>query len=222
MLQHETTRQLFIVVIHISFSISMDQLQTGDLLLFASSPHQHSVVGLFDWIIRTATHSPYSHVALVLRDPAFISPSLKGLYIWESSWEGSPDPQDGKTKLGVQITPLHESLRNFQGKVYVRKLEKGREHITDTVLRSVHDVVYDKPYDVHVRDWVGAWLRKDAHPQKTDRFWCSALVAYFMVQFGFIEDTVDWSIIRPADLSSESTYLTWKPTCKYGNDVCIS
>ena len=199
----------------------MDQLQTGDLLLFASSSNQHSVVGLFDWIIRTATHSPYSHVALVLRDPVFISPSLKGLYIWESSWEGSPDPQDGKTKLGVQITPLHESLRNFKGHVYVRKLEKGQDRITDATLRSVHDVVYDKPYDVHVRDWVSAWLRKDAQPQKTDRFWCSALVAYFMVQFGFIEDTVDWSIIRPADLSSASTYLTWKPTCRYGKDICI-
>lgn len=199
----------------------MDQLQTGDLLLFASSSNQHSVVGIFDWIIRTATHSPYSHVALVLRDPAFISPSLKGLYIWESSWEGSPDPQDGKTKLGVQITPLHESLRNFKGHVYVRKLEKGRDRITDATLRSVHDVVYDKPYDVHVRDWVSAWLRKDAQPQKTDRFWCSALVTYFMVQFGFIENTVDWSIIRPADLSSASTYLTWKPTCRYGKDICI-
>ena len=69
--------------------------------------------------------------------------------------------------------------------------------------------MYDKPYDTHIADWVGAWLRKDATPQKTDRFWCSALVAYFMVQFGFISEDVDWSIIRPSDLSFNSTYLSW-------------
>ena len=203
-------------------ALPLDTLQTGDLLLFASAPGQRSLMGLFDWVIRTATRSPYTHVALVLRDPTFIAPTLKGLYIWESSWEGSPDPQEGKTKLGVQITPLHEMLRTFDGEVYVRKLLRGQDALTDATLQSVHEVVYDKPYDVHVKDWVGAWLRKDAQPQKTDRFWCSALVAYFMVRFGFIDDTVDWSIVRPADLSSGSSYLAWREgACAYGEDALV-
>ena len=39
---------------------------------------------------------------MVLKDPSFLHPTLKGLYVWESSWEGKADPQDGKIKLGVQ------------------------------------------------------------------------------------------------------------------------
>ena len=157
----------------------------------------------------------------MLRDPTFISPNLKGLYIWESSWEGSPDPQDGKIKLGVQITPLHEILHSFEGKVYVRHLLEGKENITHNTLAWIHQVVYNKPYDIHVKDWVQAWLRTDTEPQKTDRFWCSALVAYFMVQFRFVEDTVDWSISRPADLSSTSPYLPWKSICTYSDDTYL-
>lgn len=200
--------------------VTMDDLQTGDLVLYASAPGQHSLFGLLDWIIRTATRSPYTHVALVLRDPTFIAPTLRGLYVWESSWEGAPDPQDGKTKLGVQITPLHEALTGFHGEVYVRQLRRGRAALTDAALRSIHETVYDKPYDVHVRDWAGAWLREDARPQKTDRFWCSALVAYILVRLGFLDPTLDWSIVRPADLSADSTYLRWRSdACAYGPDA---
>ena len=53
----------------------------------------------------------------------FTDKQLKGLYLWESSWEGSPDPQDGKVKLGVQFTPLEEAIRNNNGTVYIRKLQ---------------------------------------------------------------------------------------------------
>lgn len=199
---------------------SIDELQTGDILLFAAHIPSYTPMGLFDWLLSRATHSPYTHVALVLRDPTFIASNLKGLYVWESSWEGHPDPQDGKTKFGVQITPLHELLRSFDGAVYVRRLMNGRECITTEVLTDIHEVVYDRPYDVHVKDWVQAWCRTDTDPQKTDRFWCSALVAYFMVRFGFLNDDLDWSIIRPADFSSVANYLAWNDVrCAYSDDT---
>ena len=51
---------------------------------------------------------------MVIKDPAFIHPSLKGTYIWESSWEGKPDPQDGEIKLGVQITPFLEIYDHYK------------------------------------------------------------------------------------------------------------
>ena len=199
----------------------LDELNTGDILLFVSKPVKHPLMKLFDTMIQKTTKSPFTHTALVLKDPTFISPTLAGLYVWESSWEGSPDPQDGKIKLGVQITPLYEMLGKFQGDVYVRRLIKGKENITTEILMNIHNVVYDKPYDTHVPDWLAAWFRKDICPQKTDRFWCSALVAYFMVQFQFIDSGIDWSIVRPADLSSSSQYLSWKPCCKYSDDIFV-
>ena len=101
----------------------MDQLETGDLLLFKNS--SHGWFGLFTFSIKYFTNSNYSHIGMILKDPTFIHPSLKGIYVWESGWNGKPDPQDGKIKLGVQITPIREVLdyyRNNNGHVYVRKL----------------------------------------------------------------------------------------------------
>lgn len=198
-----------------------DSLQTGDIILFEQTHANSWPIRLLDGIIRGATHSGFTHVAFVLRDPTFIHPTLKGLYIWESGWEGKPDPQDDKVKLGVQITPLHEYLQNFNGNVYVRHLTHGKECVTHEVLNDIHGVVYDKPYDIHVKDWVQAWLRCDSEPQKTDRFWCSAFVSYILVCIGFLEDSLDWSIVRPCDLSSTSNYISLLSKCTYTEDILL-
>jgi len=196
------------------------RLQTGDILLFVEHP-KNSIMKLFTWMITTATHSEYSHAAVVLKDPTFIHPSLKGLFLWESSWEGTPDPQDNKIKLGVQITPIYQFLQNFAGQIYVRRLLKGSDLVKNDKLQKIHNVVYEKPYDIHIKDWVDAWNRTDSEPQKTDRFWCSALVAYILVSLKFLPDETDWSIIRPSDLSSKSTYLKFCECCEYGEDTQI-
>ena len=195
-------------------------LKTGDILLFIEHP-KNIFMNFFNWAIRSATHSEYSHTAMVLRDPTFIHPSLKGLYIWESSWEGTTDPQDGKVKLGVQITPFYQFLQTYRGKIYVRKLLRGSDNIDNSRLEKIHDVVYGKPYDIHIKDWIEAWKRDDPDPQKLDSFWCSALVAYILVGIGFLPDKTDWSIIRPSDLSSQSNYLAFTDKCNYGIDTCI-
>jgi len=181
----------------------MDNLQTGDLLLFTA--HKTGPLKYLSWIIEYATHSDYTHVAMILKDPSFIHPSLKGTFVWESSWEGKPDPQDGKIKLGVQITPLSEILKEYsESKVIVRKLDcpKGNEtFFSEENLKNVHDVVYHKPYDIVLKDWVEALIQKDSNPQKTDRFWCSALVGYIYAKCGIIDEKTDWTIIRPSDFS---------------------
>ena len=46
-----------------------------------------------------------THIGMVVKD-RFTEPKLKGVYIWQSGWEGTPDPQDERIKLGVQLTPL--------------------------------------------------------------------------------------------------------------------
>ena len=98
-----------------------------------------------------------------------------------------------------------------RGTVFVRKCTR-REQITDAKLRKIHSDVFLKPYDVCMSDWLLATVRLDARPQKTDRFWCSAFVAYVLTQLGFLPETTDWSIVRPCDLSSSSSYLAWSDT----------
>ena len=133
-------------------------LKTGDLLLF--NDHSGGLFGGFTSMIKWGTHSNYSHIAMVLKDPSFIHPCLKGTFVWESSWEGKPDPQDGKVKLGVQITPLKEIIDAYGGKgIFVRKIECDNSFFSPEKLEEVHKIVYNKPYDIVPTDWVGALFR---------------------------------------------------------------
>ena len=54
------------------------------------------------------------------------------------------------------------------------------------------------------QDWIEALFRKDSNPQKTDRFWCSALVGIIYNKLGIIQEYTDWTIMRPSDFSVES------------------
>ena len=154
---------------------------------------------------------------MVLKDPVFINPSLKGYYVWESGWEGTPDPQDGKVKFGVQITPFEEIFQNYKkknGKIYVRRVTCPINLFTTEKLLQIHEIVYDKIYDIIPTDWIEAAFRRDDNPQKTSRFWCSALVGYIYTQCGCLHPGTDWSMIRPSDFVED--YL------QYINDIELS
>ena len=204
-------------------SVPINKLDTGDILLFAGT--NNGILGLMDKAISYFTNSPYTHVAIVLKDPTFIHPSLKGLYVWESGWEnGHPDPQDGKVKLGVQITPLYEILESYKNNGYVncRQILSGRDVFKKEKLIEIHNVVYGKPYDLVPTDWIGAINRNDINPQKTNRFWCSALTAYIYTQLGILKKDTDWSIIRPCDFSSSNNYLTYLGEFTLGPDTPLA
>lgn len=185
----------------------MDNLKTGDILLF--SGHTKGPMQYFSDMIKYGTHSNYSHVAMVLKDPSYFNLSLKGIYLWESGWEGKPDPQDNKIKLGVQLTPLKEIMENFKGSKIIVRTISCNKNITDQTLKEIHEVVYNKPYDIVPKDWVRALFRKDSDPQKTTRFWCSALVGYIYVKCGIIKPDTDWSILRPSDFSLDGEKLSF-------------
>ena len=126
-----------------NISINTLDLKTGDILLFDDM--SKTCLGCWNQVIKCFSKSRYSHVAMVLKSPTYLDPQLTGTYIWESSWEGKPDPQDGKTKLGVQITPIEEILdeyRNTKSYVFLRRLTVPDGLITVEKLRKIHKVVY--------------------------------------------------------------------------------
>ena len=171
-------------------------LKTGDILLFDFN--EKGLLGIFNNLIKRFTKSKFSHVAVVLKDPYFIHPSLKGLYIWESSWEGKPDPQDDKIKLGVQITPFYEIYNNCvetNSSIVLRRGNCSENRFNNANLKNIHNIVYDKPYDIVPKDWIDAIKRQDTDPQKTDRFWCSALVGYIYTKCNVLSNNTDWSIL---------------------------
>jgi len=176
----------------------MNELNTGDILLFSGND------SLISSLIKRFTNSEVTHVGMILKDPDFIHPSLKGYYVWESGKEDEPDPQDNKTKFGVQITPFEEIYQSYQedsGNIYVRKVNQPNNIFTIDKLEGIHKVIYDKPYDIVPKDWIEGYLQKDPDPQKTNRFWCSALLGYIYTQCGCLNKYTDWSILRPCDFS---------------------
>ena len=197
-------------------TFDFSKLKTGDLILF--NYKATGCFGCFTKCIKWGTHSNYSHIGMILRDPIYIKSNLKGLFLWESSWEGHPDPQDGKTKLGVQITPLDEVLKEYDGKghAFVRQVVCNAELFNDVIMQDIHKVVYDKPYDIIPTDWLEAIVKIDPDPQKTNRFWCSALVGYIYTKCGLLDKKTDWSILAPADFALASENL------EFINEVSLS
>jgi len=197
--------------------MSRFNLKTGDLLLFDYK--KKGLFGFFTSAIKYFTHSEFSHIAMVVKDPTFLHPSLKGYYVWESSWEGKPDPQDGKIKLGVQITPFEEiynSYKNDKSSIFVRRISNNSKNFfTPEILEDIHKVVYDKPYDIVPKDWIEAAFGKDSDPQKTDRFWCAALVGYIFTRCNILNVNTDWSKLSPSDFSSE------KNSVEFINDISL-
>ena len=187
--------------------MNIEDLQTGDIVLISNTEN-----GIFNWflnLIRYTTHSNYVHIGMIVKDPSFLDTPLKGTYLWESSYEGSPDPQDNKIKLGVQLTDILSIRKNYPNAFfYVRRLYDNTIFTNDK-LKEIHDVVHNIPYDIHLFDWIMAFFRKDITPQKTSRFWCSALVGYFYTKIGVLNNTTDWSIMYPSDFGLESEKLNY-------------
>lgn len=178
----------------------MEQLETGDLILYNCKK------GIIGKLIQFFTKSDYSHVGIVLKNPNFTEKPLVGMYLWESSDEHCLDSEDNKFKVGIEIVDLKKSINDAYKKnqydLYYRKLRNSGDFSLDK-LKKIHNIVHNKPYDFVPKDWIEAIFQKDDEPQKTDRFWCSALVGYVYTQLGLLSPDTDWSMMRPCDFSSE-------------------
>lgn len=182
-------------------------LKTGDLLL--CDDLAYGSWGLFSWLIKFVTKSDFSHVGMIVKDPDFTETPLKGIFVWTSGISDVPDPDDKTKKFGVQFIPFDHFIQTYGGKIFLRKIEfeHSEEYysIFDTnKLKQIHQTVYDKPYDVVITDWIEAFCKKDPHPQKTSRFFCSALIGYIYTKLNLLDNNTDWSIISPSFFSSEN------------------
>ncbi len=177
--------------------MNLDDLNTGDLILFQGKGYWFSyLVELFTW-------SKYSHIGMVLKDPVYIDPSLKGLYLWESGKEDVEDAVDHVKKFGVQIIPLEDKIKNYDGHIFYRKLNPEKP-IDIQKLLDIRKIVHNKKYDDHILDLICADLKINK-PQQTDDFFCSALVAYIYDRLGYLD--VNYDIQSPNDFSKKDLVL---------------
>ena len=143
--------------------------QTGDILLYNGSTWLGKAIEYF-------TGSNYSHVAIILRDPTYIDPKLKGLYVLESGEENVPDSLTGKKILGVQITPLENTLdyfkKSWSAHLYHRQLDCNRDNNFEEKLKELVNKTEGEPYDLCIFDWFRAKFDIEiGNVQITKRFW---------------------------------------------------
>ena len=189
--------------------LNSDLLQTGDILLFEHNNKINSccdcIFWFFDKLISCATKSKYSHAAIVISDPHFTSPPMKGVYVLESNHETFPDAENNEIKSGVELVRLEDILKTYSGSIYWRKLNCDRNEHFFYTLAECHSVVHNRPYDIIPTDWLKAAFQWNiGNTQRKKTFWCSALVAYIYTQLGLLDANTPWTLVSPKMLGTES------------------
>ena len=196
-------------------SVNLNDLNTGDILLFDERP-KGCLWKFLDGCIKCFTKSKYSHSAIVLKDPKWLE-LPDGIYVWESTgFTGLKDVVDHKEKFGVQIQHINEYTKKFKGSciIYTRQApNKARNLFTSNILNKIYKSTHDKPYDDMPLDWIEAMI-KVGPKRRTDMFWCSAFVSYILTKVGVMDSNTDWSMMAPQDLSFNSSTIKWNvPYC---------
>ena len=201
-------------------AFDLSTLDTGDIILFRGSSW---LSYLLEWIGR----SRYSHVGIIIKDPAFIDSSLpNGIYLLESGWNPIPDSEDHVLKSGVQLHLLSDLLKECAPfSVYVRRITCERNHSFYEKIDTIHHTIHNRPYDMNLWDWIRAAYHLDidgsiapSSSATTKRFWGSALVAYVFDQLDLIEP-VNWSVVTPRDFSLWSSRLQFR--CSISNEELV-
>lgn len=183
--------------------------ETGDILLYQGKKYW------YERFIEYFTNSNFSHVSIIVKNPKTIGIDLpNGLYILESGMEPYKDVEDGNYKTGVQLVNFEKHIENCKRegqKIWYRKLYTKRDEKFYNTLKEIHKQVHGKTYDFDAIDWLEAYVRNvyksPINKQRTDKFWCSALVCYVYVKLGLIDSEEDWTHTRPSDFSSNYNTL---------------
>jgi hypothetical protein len=177
----------------------IDSLETGDLLLFSGKGYW------FSYVVEYLTWSDFSHIGMVLRDPTYLDPKLKGLYMLESGTENFPDAIEHRLHYGVQVVNLEKVLEHYVGRVYLRKLKinSTQRKNSEVVLPQIWNTIKDKPYDDHIWDLICVEFGlKWGNTHRVDNFFCSALITFLYEKFDYITVPLEWDLILPKDYES--------------------
>jgi hypothetical protein len=192
----------------------MDELDTGDIILFSSDS------GCFDRVIRRCSGSIYTHVGIIIKNPVG---EREGIYMLESGTEPLPDVETGKEVFGVQLQHL-ENVADRKG-VFYRKLHLDKSRDLTKPLCAIDHLVHGRPYDVNPLDWLKAELRvldEDiVWEQQTSSFWCSALAAFIYVKLGLLGQNVPWSLVSPKEWGSEQSETLKFLGCHLDKEVVL-
>jgi len=201
----------------ISYEEFTKNLKTGDIILYDTRFWYSRLIEYF-------SNSIYSHVALIIKNPTWLSPNLlEEFYLIESGGEVFNDSITGKPKFGVRVSSLRtvyeQYLNGGYGQLYIRNISTNLTDIMiEESIKKAYDKVMNDIYDFNPIDWLRAYynINKsideiiiDKHNEKTDAFTCSAFIAFIFVEIGFLDKNIPWTILTPCDFSVYKKRLTF-------------
>ena len=175
-------------------------LQTGDIVLFSGK-------GRISNIIKWFTKSLWSHVAMVIR-----STEWDMLLLWESTTLNKlKDIQSGVARQGVQLVPLSERIRTYDGRIGIRKLETNKV-IRHQPLMDFRQEVKGRPYEQSKLELLKSAYDGPLGQNEEDlsSLFCSELVAEAYQRMGFVSNDVASNEYTPADFGGNIGLLDAK------------
>ncbi len=155
------------------------KLKTGDMVLFSGK-------GIVSNFIKVFTSSPYSHVGMVVKIHEWDM-----VLLWESTTLSKiKDIRSGTVRQGVQLVPLSERVKSYQGTMGVRFLNIQRTYLMDEALAKLRREVSGRPYEENklelfksAYDFFGGKNEEDL-----SSLFCSEMVAEGYQRMGLLEE----------------------------------
>ena len=175
------------------YSEIRNSLQTGDIVLFSGK-------GRISNIIKWFTKSAWSHVGMVIR-----STEWDMLLLWESTTLSKlKDIQSGVARQGVQLVPLSERIKTYDGRIGIRRLQTHKA-IRHQPLMDFRQEVKGRAYEESKIE-----LFKSAYDgplgqneEDLSSLFCSELVAEAYQRMGLIDNALSSNEYTPADFGGD-------------------
>ena len=173
----------------------VDNLKTGDIVLFSGTC-------LVSRIIRLLCGSKWSHIGMIIIDPAYPTP-----LIYESSHGTNLIGLDLKRKTaGVQLLFLSDRISAFKGDMVVRRLQ-GHDILPEdrTKLLSLRKELVGVPFEKSVWQMLASEVKHRVLPHREDlsSVFCSELVAECYKVLGLLGHDLPSNKYSPADFSAK-------------------
>ncbi len=176
-------------------------MKTGDIILFEKG-------SFFSSIWKKPTKM--IHVCMIIKDPDFLHPDLKGVYIMESNLQGI------NAESVTNIYPLAEIASTTQQcNVYCRSLTSDTNTFPTDKLKEIYETVKHKPYDICSMEWIEDCMNNT----REDYIWGSALIGYIYSTCGIIHKDQDWTKLTPNDFSSQQNSLNFINDYKFEDQM---
>ncbi|MAE81440.1 MAG: hypothetical protein CMB80_01800 [Flammeovirgaceae bacterium] len=179
------------------YSEIRSQLKTGDIVLFSGK-------GRISNIIKWFTKSPWSHVGMVIK-----SKEWDTLLLWESTTLSKlKDISTGKARQGVQLVPLSERIKTYEGSIGIRKV-KGRGGFNQQGLIELRAEVKGRPYEESKIELLKSAYDGPLGQNEEDlsSLFCSELVAEAYQRMGLLTETTPSNEFTPADFGGDIALL---------------